>query len=555
MADDAIGLRGFAQVLNRPNTGNLYALAQLKQRQQAQEAELAEKRRKEALDYYDKAIAMGNDPNLDLTLNTDIGKVTANTRRAIQNEFLAAEKEGRTPNRMAISEMKANLENHRNIVSGYYNSYNNVLKSIDQNKDFINRDQAVKKLEEAKNDFMKFDDNGELQEFDPSASARLRDFFNDGSMWNVNNLAKDLKMNIGSRTSDIFDPSTNLTDKAKWTNILETKNVSLGGRTVQQPALDKEGNVIVKVTPETMALWNEDPRRREGLNYYSAQKGITKEQALREVMSAVVDYETDTAQKFTPGIGSGQDRPTIQPQLKTVYSPNAKTIAEAGKDGVTGYMGTELDFQNTIPQRDLRTFNNLKDFAGNIVYGEILSLTDDIQGGRKALLVQPLIPQNNQPLGDPIYIPATGAQGEANLQKLLNFSSKPSEKKALMDVINQQLNKKPQELVPDREALNAAVTGLKDLFVDKTDADEDAVRNAVKNQLSKWGLDLDVDVDVVKNRWFGDKETVTIDGKKFDVNDEEDMSKLEDYLHDLAPVNFRKPKGQSGTIAPSGIDW
>ncbi len=545
-------------MLQRPNTGNLYALARMKQQQEAQQAEMAEKRRKDDQDYFDKAIALGKDPEMELVLNTDQAKITSASSKAIRDIYQDAIANGRPINRMAISQIQSNLQERRDVVSGFYNTYKQVLSEIDKNKEFINADQAREKLNKYKEDFISFDgDNNPV--YDKAAAAKIGEFFTSkdaGALWNVPSLAKELKTQVGDMTSDIFDPSTNLTKKVTWSNILETEQVTFGNQTVTRPKLDKEGQVIVKTTPDAIAFWDKDPRRAAARAYAMEQRKITGEQFLKEALQPVAEQKSDVGQKFTPGTGTGQNRPQYQLEVKTAGTSNFTKLEDA-KDGVTGMQSKELDFQQ-MPERT-RTIDDLTDFAGNKRYGRFLKLSYDDKK-RKGILIQPLYKKTDNPDGDPILIPSTGVPGEANLQALLNRSSTPSERKDIDNKIREQLDAPFEDLVADDDKLTEAVTGIKTLLTGKKDKDETQVKNDLIKYLERYEIKgVDVDTDIVQEypggwmnpaNWGWDNQTISIEGKTYNLGDDGDVKLLKNYLHNKSHSYFQKVKGSEGTKTP-----
>jgi len=543
MADDALGLRGFAQVLQKPNLGNLYALAQIKERQRAQEAEMAERKRKEDQAYFEKSVALGDDPNLNLVLNENLAKNTRNTSSAMQKIFYDSARTGTPVNRSIVNQLKTNLDTNRNITSGFYNDYKGILQSLDSNKNMVNMPYASEKLKKIQDGFMQFDDKKNLV-FDPSAAAQLKDFYSDGELWNLGALSKDYVAELGNMAVDVFDRSSNTSKQIQYDNAFLTDKIKRDGVEYTVPRKDvNTGKPIPNSSPEAIALWD-----AKGANYAAAldnhakKLGVSRAEAFTDIIKSHAGYKEAISNNFPPGYGTGLTSPTVNFELSDSKGDSFKPYAEV-KGGITGKAGKELDLQQGLSREQRKV--RITDAQGNEQEVEVQRFGLSTEG-EKGIIATPLYSDGT--LKDKsIFVPIDGRN--TNLMTILNAKLKPSERAKLNTRYGEFLKATPDTMVYDTEKLDKVTSGIEGALKGYFKSDEDAATQ-IKSVLVDNGFPSDVDVKVDKG---GIWDTVNINGKSISVSKLGSMSdkskeEFKQTVYDAAKAKFSKKEGEKKQI-------
>jgi len=253
MADDALNLSGFAQVLQKPNMGNMYALAQMKQRQQAQEAELAAKRQKQEMDDFEAQIKLKDNPNLNLKLNQVNQETTELAKNVFSQVYNQGVKQGQfTPEgRQMVNGAKSAVERSQQLTQGYYTTNQAILSEIDKQKDVMRLDVAKNRLKSLDDEFATKDANGNWN-LDTRVIAKQQDFFKDPTLYDPLKVVKEFSKTLGSTSNDVFR-SGDVSDQLKFKNVFKTevKNGEL------VPVLDKQtGRPLIATYREAIPLFD-----------------------------------------------------------------------------------------------------------------------------------------------------------------------------------------------------------------------------------------------------------------------------------------------------------
>lgn len=550
MADDALGYRGLAQVLQKPNTGNLGALYQMKLRQEENQAALAERKRKEDQAYFEKSIDLGKDPQMELVLNSDIGKVTNQTRNAIIDEFTRASKENRPANKAHIEELKSNLDTHRNVVSGYYQNYKDTLQNIGQNKDIINTDEARRKLDQNKEDFMSIDEKGNPT-YDEHVAAKIKDFFNDGKIYNGQAVFKGYVNGLEPLSVDLFNRSDNT---SRQITVPSSLYVTENKNGVAVPKRDMNGNFIPVATPEAVNTFEKmgNVYKLTLENHMEAGGFKNKTEALSDMIRKWGGSKETISNNYPPNYGASGPN-ALQSSIKVVPKDEGQFTEFTGDySKKIGSVGPTLPLQNVFPDKALTV--SLKDAQGVTQRVDVISLFTDVDGEKKILANGY---KNGKIVDNPIKIPLT----EANLQALVPTDMKGQKRAEFTKALNEFTSLPSTPLMPDEVKVNKAIQSIKSSFLkdpkevgmfDSPNLDDEQALDNVKGIFKDLGIDQvyekvgdkmvrkPVSITTDAGAYGGFNNVLHINGQTFNMGSENDTKKLQKFLIENAPNKLTK---------------
>jgi hypothetical protein len=356
MADDKLGLMGYAQVLKGPPTGNLYALQQMKQRKEAQDAELAAKRQKQEMDDFEAMIKLKDNPNLNLKLNQVNYETTQLAKNVFSQVYNQGVKNGQftMEGRQMVNGAKDSVEKSQQLTQGYHATNQGILSEIDKQKEIMRLDAAKDKLKGLDDEFAQKDETTGNWVLNTKVIAKQQDFFKDPTIYDPLKMMKEYSKSLGNTANDVFR-SGDVSDQMKFKNVFKTE-IDKNGQIV--PILDKQtGKPLIDNTPEAIALFDAGGEMNgKVLDQYASEKGITRDKAFGELMGKVADYSSVKSKHYDSG--DGENKPVANFTLTESKGDSFKPLAEV-KDNITGVTGKEVDLQQglTKEQRRIRVVN------------------------------------------------------------------------------------------------------------------------------------------------------------------------------------------------------
>ncbi len=532
MANDSLGLQGFAQVLQKPNIGNMYALAQMKQRAKAQEAELAAKKEKQDMDDFEAMIKLKDNPNLNLKLNQVNQETTQQAKGVFSGVYNQGVRQGQfTPEgRQLVNQAKDNVERSQELTQGYYNDQKAILAEIDKQKPVLRLDVAKNKMNSLDNEFATKDANGNWN-LDTRVIAKQQDFFKDPNVYDPLKMMKEYSRSIGNFANDITR-SGDVSDQLKFKNVFKTEVKD--GEAV--PILDKNtGLPLVDNTPEAIALFDSGGEMNgKVLDQYASEKGITRSQAFGDLMSKVADYSSVKSKHYESGDGAA--RATVDFNLSESKGDSFKPYAEA-EGGVTGVVGKEIDLQQglTKEQRKIR----VRTEQGGEQEVEVQRFGVSPKG-EKGIWATPLNVDGTLQEKS-IFLPISKEGKDTNLMAIMNAKLKPGERSKLNEKYREFQNSKVEKTVFDEEKFGKVTSGIEESLKGYWTSDEEATKG-VKSLLVENGFPSNVDVKVDKGAIF---DSVTINGKTINIRKIGPMSDnakelIKEAVYTQAPAKFSK---------------
>lgn len=553
MADDALGMRGLAQVLNRPNMGNMYALQQMKQKQEADRAAALQKKQQQDADDFKTQIKLGELPVLESKMTKSLVDARGVLLNGFNQIYTHGEKYGFTPEmRQTASEMKQKYQAAEDQAQAFQQDVTQLKATLHDSLPILKDSAVSQKYNDLTNNAFTEEKDGSLS-FNKDSLVKMRELPNDPTIYDPLKMADSYVKELGKISQDLFSPDANISDQRKFSNVFLQDSHG-------NPILDKRtGRPLVDSSPQAIAQWNAKGEVWEkALKMYADKDfGGDVQRAHSSLMRAVADYGSVKSKINSPIPGYNNFN---APELSNAFTTANNSLDEIRKNGgVSGYSGKEANLQwfGTPDQRTVR----LKDQNGRDVDGEILKfgIGNVGKGPEKGVWVAELDPKGKG--RQSVFIPIRGGENDPNLKTVLDASLKFDKKGNVRnDVLNQYRQVERSAVAEtniDEAKVSDVISSIGDSFK-KTDtgwpSDEDAA-SEVSDKLKSLGvtkiktttstgtekyMPLKVEADVAN--WFGSHK-ISINGKQFDMDSEDDVNKLTNLIYDNSnPENFNASK-------------
>lgn len=555
--DDYLGLQGLSQVLQRPNTGNLFALSQIKQRQQAQQAELAQKKQQQDSEDFKNQIKLGELPVLESKMTQSLVDARRSLLGGLTQIYENGERNGFTPeHRRVAMEMRQKYQSAEDQAQAFQHDVDQLKTTMNQSLPILNSTEAAKKYQELTDNAFTYESDGSIS-FNKDSLVKMRELPNDPSIYDPLKMADLFVKHLGTISKDIYSPDANLSDQQKYSNVFLTDKQ---GKPLVDP---KTGRPLVNTSPEAISQWNSQGDVAESVLKSYADKNFNGnvQKAFGSLMSSVADYSS-VKTKINSPTSTGYGNNFNAPQLSNAFTQANKSLDEIRKNGgVSGYSGKEANLQwfGTPDQRTVRLNKDGRDVDVEILKFGIGNVGKGVEKGIWGAEVDPKGKGRKS-----VFIPIRGGENDPNLKTVLDASLKFDKKGNVRnDVLNQfrEVNNAPtQETNIDEGKISQVVNDIGSAF-QKTEngwpSDEDAA-TSIKDKLNSLGVNriktvtpsgvekevsLKVYADVAN--WFGSHK-VSINGISFDLDEPKDVDKLTNLIHDNADAGvFNADKNSS----------
>ncbi len=564
--NDYASMQGLAQVLQKPNMGNLYALGQIKQRQQAQEAEMAQKKQQQDAEDFQKQIKLGELPVLESKMTQSLVDARNTLLGGLNQIYANGERNGFTPeHRRVAMEMRQKYQAAEDQAQAFQHDVDQLKTNMNQSLPILNTTEAAKKYQDLANNAFTHEPDGSIS-FNKDSLIKMRELPNDPSIYDPLKMADVFVKHLGTISRDIYSPDANLSDQQKYSNVFMTDKQ---GKPVVDP---KTGRPLVNTSPEAIAQWNSQGDVAENVLRSYADKNFNGnvQKAFGSLMGSVADYSS-VKTKINSPTSAGYNNFNA-PQLSNALTQANNSLDEIRKNGgVSGYSGKEANLQwfGTPDQRTVRLNKDGHDVDVEILKFGIGNTGKGVEKGIWGAEVDPKGKGRKS-----VFIPIRGGENDPNLKTVLDASLKFDKKGNVRnDVLNQfrEVDNAPtQETKIDEGKVSQVVNDIGSAF-QKTDnrwpSDEDAA-SVIKDKLNSLGVNriktttpsgvekevpLKVTADVAN--WYGSHK-VSINGTSFDLDEPKDVDKLTNLIHDNADAGvFNADKNSTTTkVTPESFD-
>lgn len=532
--DDYASMQGLAQVLQRPNTGNLFALSQIKMRQEAQQIENAQKQQQRESEDFKTQIKLGEMPVLDTNLTQFLDSAKKSTLSSLQSIYENGYKNGFTPeHRRAASEIKQTYQSAEDNAQAFQQTVGQLKDTLNKSLPILKDDATlVNKYNDLnKTSFIKNPD-GSLT-LNKEALVKLNELPNDASIYDPTKMADVLVKRLGNISKDIYSPDANLSDQQKYSNVFLTDK---NGRLVPDP---KTGRPLINTSPEAIAQWNSNGDVWENVLKKHADDHFNGnvQKAFGSLMGSVADYSSvktkinslDTGRSSTSSIN-------IVPQGE----PTFKQDITGNETEPIGTVGPTLNLQNVFPDKALTvTLDNGKGTKSRV---NVIGLAPGSDGTKK------IIANEYDAKGKLIDTPSELPMTDANLQALIPAEMKGQTRAELTKAINEFKKGDVTKVYNDPAKINNAISGIQKAFKNpdagifsSSNVDSEVAAENVKDILiNQLGIDkikvknagghwINKDINITANSGnFGNPNgnSLNINGTNFNLSDDNDVKKL-----------------------------
>ena len=332
MADDSLGLRGWAQIVQQPSS-QLYPLARLAQMKAENDREYQRKVAADNEDWFQREAKL-NFPKVRTELQQGLQHLFLDTTRGMNEMHRQSFQTGQM-DRSAISNLKANYDSTAAMAEAFQGDLDQISTLVNNDKEKIfNQSAMAQEVKSIVDDFYQLDNNGRIVGINMEATNKLADLQNNYKMYDPAAISQKHVNMLGQMAMDeIQDKGSYLTGtKTSFTNSLYEIDPKS-----QKPKIDaKTGKPIPLVTGEAVALWDADPIRKQWLDEWSKETGGDRGKAYKKnFVDKFGSVKTDVTATSNPSYSRGEQvkeqyaDTRFQTLLKAVVDRDAGALAQA----------------------------------------------------------------------------------------------------------------------------------------------------------------------------------------------------------------------------------
>ena len=536
MADDALGLRGFAQQF-RPQTGNLNAIIGAAQRQKQADQEFAFKKQQADQTWFDTNSKLGwTDVRSELkqgladSFNQTYKAIQGVNQKAIRSGGLTQE------DKMFIGQAKANYDTQLELFKSFNQDLDKIDAAYKANPEAYNKPALASKMSDLMGKFAKREEDGSVT-IDRLAAKSLPDIMEDPETWNVPYLVKKkLEYLKESAVDREIDPNGS-TIRTTFNNLWE---VDANNKLKYDP---KTLRPIFKLNENSMVSVMEDERIRKVVenraakmaqdnpNKYKTAEEATKDAFLAEV-GPYAGIKDDLSTKRAPRTaGSGKTPKDFNFQVAEGNFANLKDPEQIQSDGLVGTTSKSIDMQGLVDERMVFKGSNNED-----VQGKFMGFYTD-ENGNDAIGIQPYNNVLKTYEEETKLIPLT----EKNRTTVRNTITNP-ELRAVFDKGHNDFKQKTvKNLTKNEDLLNQAVTEIESMF---DGSDDTQISEKIRKKLLDYGIQ-NVEIGANQKTFPWGWNSVNVDGKNLNLNNADDKSKLKDLIYKKSKNIFSQEAGKN----------
>ncbi len=255
MADDALGLKGFAQVVQQSN-GNLYALSRLAQQGAENQRNFDLKRQETANKAYDDAVnGLYVAKNLDPILQNADRQHFMDSVKAMSEMHKSAARTGDYEGlRTSLGDVKANSDQFSRGLESVSNTAKTIQDLVLNDKQgMYNKESVGSALNDLKTKALMYDDKGNVVGINYDEAAKISKVLDNPDFYNKTTVAKLWAKDRAVQEISSLEENNNSfrtrTDKLS-SDLFETES---DGRGNVKLKLTSDGHPIPKATPEAVA--------------------------------------------------------------------------------------------------------------------------------------------------------------------------------------------------------------------------------------------------------------------------------------------------------------
>ena len=560
MAEDALGLRGYAQVF-RPQTGNLNAIIGAAQRQKQADQEYAFKKQQADQAWFETHSKLGW-ADVRAELNQGMADSFSYTSKAM---FDIYQKELKSNGGLS-QEAKSQITKLQGIHDSYVKQFDAFDKSMDKfdeaykaNPNAWNKQVLSSKMHDWMNSSYTREEDGSIS-INRLAINSLGDMLNDPETWNKPYIIHEkIKALEQSQIDRQVDPNGS-TLKTTFSNyfIPDTKNGGI--------EYDKNtGGPKLNVNVHSMNSMINDPQirrivetRAESLSSSNPGKYPTPIDALFDAYKSEIGpyagVKDDVTTKSAPrAAGAGKTPKDYEYEVNHSISNSIKKRADVSGDGLSGKSSVSLMLPGFYEKPYTYKGNENQDVRG--IFNGLYRDSD----GRESIVVETINSGTGKPSGQTTMVPFT------NIQAIRNTITDADKRNEFDAEVRKFKDAKSIDVAPDETKLTQAVTKIKNAlgetgFFSGFDGSSPENAESIKTELVKLGIDRklidDLNIKVDRGGALSKhKITITTDNgsKSYYIGDNASEEELKNFLHD----NFQNAfslKGDDARKSPQKFD-
>lgn len=389
------------------------------------------------------------------------------------------------PDNLLSAENQEYLRNREREISGniqrtkaYTSDLESLHKSILKNEELYNLDNVVEQFNEVKNNM--FNEDGSFNTEVPSIKT-VAEKINSASNLNESQVAKRFADTIEETLLSDVQGNVDIEYKSKFAEYNPDTKL---------PQPDDNGDIMVKVTPETVAMAKKDSYMKKIMDARVAeakangQENYTYKDALQVILKGQQVSELKQTNKSSGSAGNTKDYSDVQlVEAPTVqYNPDFDA-----NGGILGYRSQEA----LLNSMKIDNVNITSDDGSNkeTLYGDVQRMYTDNEGNPMLEIITTQTGGRREPRPIPL--------NESTFKQLRGFADK--EGKKVLDQLYNKIKDGGTKLYPSPKKIAEVSTSLAKILEKSTERSwnggdvrsSDELQNQILELLKQQGLSID----------------------------------------------------------------